>query len=170
MVLHSLDHRLVRTHRVDAAAYNLYYTRIAILENLVNLGLDSTSLVGDVGILGDDALGKLFGVDAKREGRAALKVEAEAELLLHRRRNVERNDCNEQQNKPFPDVVANSRFLGHSLSNPFFEKLREDYTKISVRSPAARQYGPKSQNQRPFRAFRSTTSEKYPTTAARTAP
>ena len=120
VVLHSLDHGLVRAHRVDAAANNLYYARVAVLEDFVNLGLDCASLVGDVGILGYDALSELVSVDAEREGRAALKVEAEAKLLLHRRRNVERNDCNEQQNEPFPDVVANRRFLGHSLSNPLF--------------------------------------------------
>ena len=170
VVLHALDHGLVRAHRVDAAANYLYNARIAVLQRLVDLRLNGARRVRDRRILGDDRLGKALGVDAKRERRAALEVKAKAELLLYRRRNVERNDCNEQQNKPFPDVVANSRFLGHSLSNPFFEKLKGDYTKISVRSPAARQYGPNSQNHLPFRAFKSTTSEKYPTTAATIAP
>lgn len=34
------------------------------------------------------------------------------------------------------------------------------YTKISVKSPAAKQYGPNSQNHLPFNAFTNNTNEK----------
>ena len=106
VVLHALDNRLVGAHRVDAAADDFDDAGVAVLESLVDLGLDGTGIVGDVGVLGDDRLGELVGVDAKREGRAALEVKAEAKLVLHGRRDVERHHRDKQQDEPFPDVVA----------------------------------------------------------------
>ena len=57
VVLHSLNDRLVRAHRVDAAADDLDDAGVAVLETPVDFGLYRPGLVGDVGVLGNDRLG-----------------------------------------------------------------------------------------------------------------
>ena len=106
VVLHTLDDGLVHAHAVHAAADHLDDARIASGERLLHLLLNGRQVVGERGLVGYDRLAQLLLVHAEREGRAALEVEPETQLLLGGEGYVYGEDGDDQQRQPFPDVVA----------------------------------------------------------------
>ena len=176
MALHVLNDRFVGTHRVNAVADDRNNAIVAAFERVGHLLGECRLVVGQGRSLGDQKLDQFVGVDteSKRSAAAQIKPKAEFTLLNHhlfagavllhhiekRIADIKRDSGNKQKRQPLPHIVTNNIFLGHicylSLS---FEKLTANYTKISVRSPAARQYGPNSQNHRPLSALTSNFNE-----------
>ena len=113
VVLHSLDHRLVHAHAVDAAADHLDDAGVAALEDLLHLALDGGVVVRYRRLVGDDRLAQLLLVDTEREGRAALQIKAEAQLFLRRIGDVDGEDGDYQKRQPFPYIVACGHVVFH---------------------------------------------------------
>ena len=106
MTLHALDHGLVHAHAVHAAADHLDDAGVRALQRLLDLPLDGARLVRDGRIIRDDRLAQLVRVHAESEGRAALQVKPETQLLLYGEGDVDREYGDDQKRKPLPDVVA----------------------------------------------------------------
>ena len=115
MILHSLNDRLVRAHRIDSAADDLNNAAIAILESVLNLRLNSARRIGNGRILSDDRFGQLLKVDTKCEGCAALQIKPETEFFRRRITDVEGHHGDQRQREPLPDVITNRCFLCHFL-------------------------------------------------------
>ena len=115
VVLHALNDRLVGTHRIHAATNHLNNAIIAPGESIFHLLLYGTGRIGDSRIFRNNRFAKLFGVYAESEGRATLQIETETKLLLRRIGHIYGNDGDECQYEPFPNVVAECGFLGHSM-------------------------------------------------------
>ena len=120
MVLHPLDDRLVRAHRVHAAADDGDNAVVAADERLLDLLLDCTRRVGDRRIRRDDRLGQPRRVHAQRERRAAVEVQPEPDLLGGRIADIEGDHGDKSQDQPLPNVIADNGFVSHFLLYPLF--------------------------------------------------